>query len=50
MIATAVPGPGVNGRLVTGATYWGPNDSHVGPSMYRTLTWEWDGRGFKLIS
>lgn len=37
-----------NGRLVAGSIYWGPNDSHAGPSIHRVLTWTWDGKEFKL--
>lgn len=39
-----------DGRLIANVTYWGPNDSHAGPSIHRVLTWTWDGNGFKLNS
>jgi hypothetical protein len=38
------------GQLTTGMRFYGPDDSHAdGPSVYRTLVWEWTGSGFTQV-
>jgi hypothetical protein len=37
------------GQLTTGMRFYGADDSHAdGPSVYRTLVWEWDDGRFTL--
>ena len=54
--ATTLPGTPIydsskfyinGGQIVTGMKFYGPGDSHAsGPSIYKTVTWHWDGNQF----